>query len=219
MDLKVIEQDGMRVLTSAQLAEAFETKDNIIQRNFQRNQERYEEGKHYFSLTGENLKAFKGSQQNDVSLKYVSVLYLWTEQGALLHAKSLSNEQAWKAYTMLTEGYYNLNKKMQSPEFLIAQQDLKICELEDKLEKTEKKVLAIEQSVQNQITLNSGEQKRLQKAVGERVFALEKNPSRRAEVFRAIYSSIKQQYAVKSYRDVKQNQLQKAIKYVGRWNG
>lgn len=217
MELQAIEQAGKRVLTTGQLAGSFGVNPKIINRNFQRNQDHFEKDKHYFSLSGDDLKQFKAIRQDDATLKYVSVLYLWTEQGAWLHAKSLNNEKAREAYSALVDGYYKLEEKLKSPEYLIALQDRKIVQLEVELEKTVKKVLAIEMNMQEQITLNSGEQRRLQKAVGERAFALESDAEKRARIFRDIYSSIKKQFAVKSYRDVKRHELQDAIKFVERW--
>lgn len=108
--LEVIEHQNQRVLTTSQLAESFGTDTKIVNRNYQRNQDRYKVGKHYFSLTGNRLKEFKGSRQIDDSLKYTSVLYLWTEKGAWLHAKSLNTDEAWDAYEMLVDEYYDIKQ-------------------------------------------------------------------------------------------------------------
>ena len=45
--LQVVETNNQRVLTTAQIAERYETGTDLIQRNFNRNKERYTEGKHY----------------------------------------------------------------------------------------------------------------------------------------------------------------------------
>jgi ORF6N domain len=108
--LQPICQRGKRVLTTTQLAEAFGTEAKIINRNFQRNADRYVQGKHYFALFGEKLREFKGSRQFDDSLKFASILYLWTEKGAWLHAKSLNTEQAWDAYERLVDEYYSIKE-------------------------------------------------------------------------------------------------------------
>ena len=63
----VIEQKGIRVLTSKQIAEKYETSTDIIKKNFSNNRKRYVEGKHYILLTGDELKAFK-NQVNNVHL-------------------------------------------------------------------------------------------------------------------------------------------------------
>lgn len=65
--------------------------------------------------------------------------------------------------------------------------------------------------------LSNGEKRRLQKAIGERVYAIEYSMYNHSELFRALYSAIKQQYKVDSYKNIRQNDLQKAIKFVENW--
>ncbi|MHB8065799.1 MAG: phage antirepressor KilAC domain-containing protein [Ruminiclostridium sp.] len=100
---------GQRILTTAQLAEAYGTDEKRISENFNRNQERYSEGKHYFALHGEHLKEFKKAYpQIAENLKFAPILYLWTEKGAWFHAKSLNTDKAWEAYEMLVDDYYTV---------------------------------------------------------------------------------------------------------------
>lgn len=61
MELNVIELEGMRVLTTSQLAHSFGIDSKILLHNFQRNINHYVEGKHYFPLNGKALKQFKAS--------------------------------------------------------------------------------------------------------------------------------------------------------------
>ena len=51
-----------------------------------------------------NLK--KGCGQIDDTLKATSILYIWTERGAFLHAKSLNTDKAWEVYDSLVEHYF-----------------------------------------------------------------------------------------------------------------
>ena len=88
-NLQVVEIKGQRVLLTRQLAEAYGTERQIISNNYTRNKKRYVNGKHVIILEGEELKEFKASHQIDDNLKFAHTLYLWTEIGALLHAKSL----------------------------------------------------------------------------------------------------------------------------------
>ena len=48
--------------------------------------------------------------QIDDGLKNASKLYLWTERGALLHAKSLNTDRAWEVYDRLVETYFRASK-------------------------------------------------------------------------------------------------------------
>ena len=110
-NIQVIEQQGVRVLTTAQLAECYGTDSKVIHDNFAYNKKRYEEGKHFICLKGTELKEFKNLPENfGVVDKRSPVLYLWTERGALLHAKSLNTDKAWEVYDQLVETYFRAKK-------------------------------------------------------------------------------------------------------------
>lgn len=108
--LSVIEYQGIRVLTTQRLAEAYETDSKIISNNFNRNKERYIEGKHYICLGGEDKRSFLNNHQIDDGLKNANKIYLWTEKGALLHAKSLNTDIAWEVYDKLVESYFRVRQ-------------------------------------------------------------------------------------------------------------
>ena len=110
--LKIIEFKNQRVLTTQQLAESYGTTNQIITNNFNRNKERYLEGKHYISLEGEMKKEFIDLNQIELgSLKNAKTIYLWTERGAFLHAKSLNTDKAWEVYDSLVEHYFKTQVK------------------------------------------------------------------------------------------------------------
>lgn len=137
--LFVIESRGQRVLTSAQIADCYNTTVDCIKQNFHANRSRYVEGKHYIALTGSELKEFKNKvripyqvqnenknevriphsaeikarYQFDTQFKYAKSLYLWTEKGALLHAKSLNTDKAWEVYEYLVDFYFRAKEQPQ----------------------------------------------------------------------------------------------------------
>lgn len=209
----VIEHREFRVLSTMQLADAFNTNSKIITRNFQRNKDRYEEGKHYFALSGDSLKEFKARRQNDDNLKYVSVYYLWTEEGAWLHAKSLNSDDAWRAYQTLIDSYYKIVQQVIHK----GDDNMTLTLTNEEWEKFQHRVEVLEMQIQ-QVTLHSGEQRRLRNAVGQRVHQLtEKETGARSALFRSLYSALRERYEVDSYRDVKQHELQDALKFVEGW--
>ena len=104
--LTVIERENQRVMTTAVLAEEYNTTSDVISKNFNRNKDKYVEGKHFYCLEGEELKEFKANGQIDDQLKFSTKLYLWTRKGALLHAKSLNTDRAWEVYEILVDTYF-----------------------------------------------------------------------------------------------------------------
>lgn len=124
--LQIIVHDNRRVLTTTQIAESYETENKVISNNFNRNKDRYKEGKHYVALTGESKREFLNLHQIEDGSKNAQVLYLWTEKGAWLHAKSLNTDKAWDAYEMLVDNYYKvIEQSNQDPVELALQTSLK----------------------------------------------------------------------------------------------
>lgn len=113
-----IEHKNERVLTTQQLAEGYGIEPIKIQQNFSNNKDRYIEGKHYFILQGSDLKAFRSNLENFEVAPNVNKLYLWTEKGALLHAKSLNTDKAWEVYDMLVETYFRAREMFNVPKTL-----------------------------------------------------------------------------------------------------
>lgn len=108
---ETVEVKGMKVLTTRQIAEAYGvSKDKIIY-NFNYNKARYVLGKHYIEVFGEELRRLKRTCEIQSSFKYAKILYLWTEKGALLHAKSLNTDKAWEVYDYLVDFYFRAKEE------------------------------------------------------------------------------------------------------------
>lgn len=108
---ETVEVKGMKVLTTRQIAEAYGvSKDKIIY-NFNYNKDRYVLGKHYIEVFGEELRRLKRTCEIQSSFKYAKTLYLWTEKGALLHAKSLNADKAWEVYDYLVDFYFRAKEE------------------------------------------------------------------------------------------------------------
>lgn len=115
-ELQITELNGQRVLTTQQIAEGYGTKTRTIIDNFGNNKSRFMEGKHFFLLEGKELKDFKDSNENfGVVGNRAPKLYLWTEKGALLHAKSLGTDQAWDTYDILVDTYFKVQEVQALP--------------------------------------------------------------------------------------------------------
>lgn len=136
-ELKIIEHQNQRVLLTSQLAESYETTNQIITNNFNRNKDRYVEGKHFIKLEGKEKKEFINLNQFDLStLKNAKTVYLWTERGAFLHAKSLNTDKAWEVYDSLVEHYFK--SKEAKPNLLPTNYKEALLQLVAQVEENEK---------------------------------------------------------------------------------
>lgn len=108
---QITEYQGTRVLTTSQIATMYGTDSKTISYNFSYNKKKYIEGKHYIKLEGTELKTFKASREIPDCHKYSAHLYLWTEKGALLLAKSLNTDKAWEVYDYLVDFYFRAKEK------------------------------------------------------------------------------------------------------------
>lgn len=145
--LSPIENEGKRVLTTAQLAEAYGTDSKVISDNFNNNIKRYTGGKHFYRLTGNELKEFLHSENFGLqNPNKIRVLYLWTEKGALLHAKSLNTDKAWEVYDFLVENYF----QKKSPDYTALSPQLQfMIQMEQRQNAIESRQEAQETAIEN----------------------------------------------------------------------
>ncbi len=131
--LSIIEYQSKRVLTTQQLAEAYQTEPNNIQMNFANNRERFLVGRDYHFLQGEELKDFK-NYTNDIGLvgQRAPSLYLWTERGANRHSKILDTDKAWQQFDLLEETYFQIKNVPQLSQLEILAQSAQILLEQDK---------------------------------------------------------------------------------------
>ena len=98
VSLPQIAHRGVPVVTTETLAQAYEVDAVSIRKNFSCNKARFTEGKHYYTLSGNDLREFKNrvTESNSVQIgKNSRSLTLWTERGAARHAKMLNSDRAW----------------------------------------------------------------------------------------------------------------------------
>lgn len=216
-ELQITEYKDIRVLTTQQIAEAYGTEPKVIQKNFERNKDRYKEGKHYIPLQGEELKDFKATRQIDGNLKFIPNLYLWTEKGAFLHAKSLGTDEAWEVYENLVDFYFNKKKPLTIAEQIqiLAKGNM---ELEKKVDSIDKDL----QDFKQELPLLAVECEKITKAVqikatnvlGGKTSNAYINKSLRSRVFMDIHNEAKRQFGVTTYKAIKRNQCDIALEII-----
>ena len=218
-DLTVTEYRDIRVLTTQQIADAYETDAKVISNNFNNNKDRYVVGKHYICLAGDDLREYRAKNQNDV-LPNANKFYLWTEKGAFLHAKSLNTDKAWEVYDHLVDTYFNRKKPMSTAEQIqiLAQGNI---ELEHKIDSVDKDL----QEFKREMPLLAIECEQITKAKNRKVVPLlggkdsnaYKNSSIRGKVYRDLERQLIREFGVSSYKAIRRNQTDKALEIISQY--
>lgn len=223
-NLTVIERENQRVMTTAVLAEEYGTTERRISENFNANRERYIEGKHYYCLEGEELKEFKTNTEFAEQFKHAPRVYLWTEKGAFLHAKSLGTDRAWEVYDYLVDSYfkkvdsYGIPKTTAGQIQLLAQGHMeleqKIDSVNDDLQdfKRTMPLLAIECQ---QIT--DAKNRKVVSLLGGKNGKAYKNASLRGKVYRDLEGQLRREFDVRSYKAIHRNQTDKALEIINKY--
>lgn len=107
----VIHYKGKRVCTTQQLADLYGADAAQLRKNYQRNKDRFEEGKHFIKLEGDELRAFKADRvsfghSDESNENKARAVMLWTERGAMRHAKMLETDGAWEAFEEMEDVYF-----------------------------------------------------------------------------------------------------------------
>lgn len=212
--LTTIVKEGQRVLTTQQLAEVYETDVKNISNNFNRNNDRFILGKHYFKLEGKELKGFKGIHQNDESLKYVSVLYLWTEKGADRHCKILDTDKAWEQFDNLEDTYFRVKESIPK----LSKELQAIFILDGKQQQLEKDVRDIKENsplfnIECEELQNALRKKGTQ-ILGGKGSRAYKDKSLRTKLYSDMQREVKRQFGLHSYKALKRKQLDAALQII-----
>ena len=109
-DLIPVDWHNQRVLTTAQVAEHLNCKPSRIKDNFRLAKDQFQEGLHYFRVTGEELHLLKHSEGFAplAISKMTSCLYLWTYQGCVRHCKMLNTPNALEILEELRVNYFEV---------------------------------------------------------------------------------------------------------------
>ena len=210
-ELQITEYKNIRVLTTQQIAEAYGSDTRVISNNFNRNKERYIEGKHYICLEDGEKREFVDHHQIDDGSKKASKLYLWTEKGAFLHAKSLNTDTAWEVYDRLVDNYFDKKKPMSPVEMMRIQLGM--------IDDHEGRIANLEQNM----TIDYGQQMSLGDVVNRVVVDVlgGKNSNAYHEIGRKVFAEcnrdLKHYFNVNARNNVPKKKFDEAVDYVKNW--
>ncbi|MEG0133069.1 MAG: ORF6C domain-containing protein [Clostridium sp.] len=214
-----VELKNQRIMTTDFLSKSYEVEERKITDNFNNNKKRYEHGKHYFLLQGEELRQFKSDNENFGIAPNINKLYFWTEKGALLHAKSLNTDKAWGVYDQLVETYFRVRD-------IKPLSELEQLELQYKVLKShEEQLVEVKEDVKQlkgSMTIDHGQACNVKLAVDLVVSKLccgsesaaYQNKNLRSRAYRFVWKSIKEYFNITAYHNLLRKDVDKAINYV-----
>lgn len=230
----LIEWGGQTVITTEQLADVYGATPKNITNNFNRNKDRFTEGRHYFTLQGEELKEFKmvaSERGQDMSPK-TSIAYLWTRRGASRHCKILGTDKAWEQFDYLEENYFD----RQEQQLKFPKTAMELLELHyQALKEVDKKVDAVTEDVKSvkdemeEIKDNlpvlpleadnivSAVKKRGVDALGGKQSNAYNDKSIRQKVYNDIYADLKRNFQCSTYKAIRRKDADKAVQIVNEY--
>ncbi len=113
-----------------------------------------------------------------------------------------------------------LEEQVKNPFKNLSFQQMMIMTLQEQ-EKIADRVDIIESKVDNEIRVDNGEQRKIQKAVGTRIYQridiIQQLAENKKFVFQALYRDLKDRFGVASYRDIKRKDLTDCLEYISTW--
>lgn len=215
-DLPVKAWQGQRVVTLKEIDAVHNRPAGTARRNFNTNKEHFIEGMDFHKISADE---FRTRFQPDHSRQATEDVTLITESGYLMLVKSFADDLAWEVQRQLVKSYFRGRedtKPMTAMETLrlqsqaLLEMDTRMSSLEDKVDK--------------QMTIDSGQQRQLQKVVARRAYERAGMVYKPANLkdnvrayFDAIYKDLKNRFGVPSYRDIRPADYPAAVAYVESW--
>ncbi|MDE0581517.1 Rha family transcriptional regulator [Planococcus sp. A6] len=214
-NLKVVSKDGQLVTDSRDVAAMTGKEHKELMRSIRQ----------YSSiLTGAKLRSldFFVPHYYEDAKKEQRPCFLLTKKGCDMVANKMTGERGVLFTAEYVTRFEKMEKSMQQPKLLSESEQLRASlkltlEAHDQIGLVKQEIAEVRDIAENQVTLDYGEQRRLQKAVAIKVYELETDPIDKRKLFSELYREIKDRFAVASYKDIKRKDLQIAIRYIDGW--
>ena len=213
--MEVKEYKNQRVVTAWDIGKVHNRDVGEINKIFNRNKDKFILNEDYFILKIKDFsERFKTIQ--DFIPNNVKEIVLFTESGYLMLVKTFTDDLSWDIQRQLVKTYFRFKeapKSLTVPQQLLAQAQ---CLVE-----MDNRITVVENKVDNEIRVDNGEQRKIQRAVATRVYQrLDIVPELTEDkkyMFQAIYRDLKDRFGVASYRDIKRKDLRDCLEYVSAW--
>lgn len=174
------------------------------------------------------LKVIRDEFEEEIGLGKISESYYINSQNkeqpmfilTLKQAKQVLLRESKFVRKAVIEYIEKLEEQVKNPFKNLSFQQMMIMTLQEQ-EKIADRVDKIENKVDNEIRVDNGEQRKIQKAVGTRIYQRIDIVPQLAEnkkfVFQALYRDLKDRFGVASYRDIKRKDLTDCLEYISTW--
>ncbi|MBC1521433.1 Rha family transcriptional regulator [Listeria aquatica] len=149
------------------------------------------------------LSNFAQTQYKHPQNKQFYRKYLLTEEAFVVVAMSYVTKEAMKMKIQFIQAFNELKQ-------IVSKSALPQNQLESRID-------SLESKLENQMTIDYGKQRKLQRAIGARVYRITEDKKQRSKYFRELYREIRDRFACTSYKDVRQSDFQDALVYVKGW--
>ena len=160
------------------------------------------------------LKIQESTYKNDRGREYPMFILSLNQAKQILMRESKFVRKAMINYIE------KLEEQIKNPFANLSMQQMMIATLQEQ-EKIVDRVEVLENKVDNEIRVDNGEQRKIQRAVATRVYQrLDIVPELiedKKYMFQAIYRDLKDRFGVASYRDIKRKDLRDCLEYVSTW--
>ena len=160
------------------------------------------------------LKIQESTYKNDRGREYPMFILSLNQAKQILMRESKFVRKAMINYIE------TLEEKLKNPFANLSIQQMMIATLQEQ-EKIVDRGEVLENKVDNEIRVDNGEQRKIQRAVATRVYQrLDIVPELiedKKYMFQAIYRDLKDRFGVASYRDIKRKDLRDCLEYVSAW--
>lgn len=155
--------------------------------------------------------------------------FLLSEDAFTLVAMSYTTPEAMKFKVHFIQAFKKMREELSGPRKLTEKEQLmaamklslesaeELTQVKTEVVEVKSEVKEVRSMVENQITLDHGEQRRVQIGIASRIYGLEVDKELRPPLFAELYREIRNRFGVTSYKDIKRKDLQSALHYIEAW--
>ncbi len=214
--LQVVNHNGVNVISSVEVAAMVGKEHSHLMRDI----------RNYISVLGESnfglANFFIEGTYKDKQSKDRPCFYL-TKKGCDMVANKMTGEKGILFTATYVEKFHEMEKVVtqQLPPMTPLQM---ISTITSEMMKQEERLVSIEEKVNNQLTLDFGQQRIVQNAKNKRVYSLWNNGKINTDIMdtvqkvhAAIGRDLKNAFAVNSFRDIRKHEFDEAMSYINAW--